>query len=95
MNGGEGSSRAFSHSLEPNPSRNHGDLEQGSWEALSLREGELLFEMNESGNEMTVGGEGVSINTPTITHKNGRGRQTPETLCRDAEVPRRPEQIRI
>ena len=68
-NRGEGSSQAFSHSLEPNPSRNHRDLEQGSWEALSLREGELLFEMNELGNEMTVGSEGASINTPTITHK--------------------------
>ena len=34
-----------------------------------MREGELLFEMNELGNEMTVGSEGASINTPTITHK--------------------------
>ena len=57
-NGGEGSSLAFSHSLEPNPSRNHIDLEQGSWEELSLREGELLFEVNETGKKMTIGGEG-------------------------------------
>ena len=68
-NGEEGSSRAFSHSLEPNPSRNHGDLEQGSWEALSLRERELLFEVNESGKKMTIGAKGRGINTPTVTHK--------------------------
>ena len=57
-NGGEGSSRAFSHSLEPNPSRNHRDLEKGSWEAMRLREGELLVEVNESGKKMTVGVKG-------------------------------------
>jgi hypothetical protein len=71
-NRGEGSSRAFSHSLEPNPSRNHRDLEQGSWKALSLRERELLFEVNESGKKITVGGEGVRYKYPHHHPQNGQ-----------------------
>ena len=87
-NGEEGSSQAFSHSLEPNPSRNHGDLEQGSWEALSLREGELLFEVNESGKKMTIVGERVRYKYHHHHPQNGRVRQTLEPPCQGAEVPR-------
>ena len=38
------------------------------------RERELLFKVNELGKKITVGGEGVSINTPTVTHKTVRVR---------------------
>ena len=33
------------------------------------RERALLFEVNESGKKMTVGGEGVRYKYPTVTHK--------------------------
>ena len=52
------------------------------------RERALLFEVNESGKKITVGGEGVSINTPHRHPQNGQVRQTSEPPRQDAVVPR-------
>jgi len=57
-------------------------------EALSLREGELLFEVNESGKKMTIVGERVRYKYHHHHPQNGRVRQTLEPPCQGAEVPR-------
>ena len=69
-------------------------MSKGVWSTKLRRERELLFIRNEGMEKMTVGVKGYDINTTRVTHKRS-GLSDPGAQRQSAEVPRRPERIRI